>query len=405
MKVTGIIAEYNPFHNGHLYHLNQSKELTGADYIIVIMSGDYTQRGTPAIFSKYVRAETALLLGADLVLEMPVYGAVSAAPDFAACGVSGLSASGICNFLAFGSESGDITRLKKQAEISSAETIEQSEWIREGLKNGLTWPAARARALAESAPSDGVLASSPNDILAVEYLNSLKKCASSMEPVTFRRTDHGYHSEERSGAFASATAVRKAVLEKNMNFVEATVPAELLECLAKEACPPITFDDFSLLLSAQILEASLADLEQTAGMPKDLGGKLFREKLSFLPASELTAARKDRQYTYSRVNRCLLNFMLGITKEDEQKFKELDFVPWLRILGFRKDAGPLLSELKKQTSVPVITKTADARFLLSGKSYELFEKHLKTAELYRLACSLKSGYTMKNEFTRPILIV
>ena len=97
--------------------------------------------------------------------------------------------------------------------------------------------------------------------------------------------------------------------------------------------------------------------------------------------------------------------MLGITKEDEQKFKELDFVPWLRILGFRKDAGPLLSELKKQTSVPVITKTADARFLLSGKSYELFEKHLKTAELYRLACSLKSGYTMKNEFTRPILIV
>lgn len=405
MKVTGIIAEYNPFHNGHRYHLDHARELTGADYTVVIMSGDYTQRGTPAIFTKYVRAETALRLGADLVLETPVFGALSPAPDFAACGVSGLSAAGICDFLAFGSESGNLDLLRNQAELSDTETEQQSAKIREGLKSGLTWPAARSRAFSGSGDTGCSFASSPNDILAVEYLRALSKCNSTMEPVTFRRTDPGYHSEERSGSYASATAARKAILEQNLDFFTEVVPGELLECLNAECCPPVTFDDFSMLLSARILNASLEDLEQTAGMPKDLAGKLFREKLDFHSAGELTTARKDRQYTYTRVSRCLLNFMLGITKEEENIFKEYHSVPWLRVLGFRKDAGPLLSELKRKTSAPVITRTADARFLLSERSYALFEKHLMAAELYRLVCELKTGRSMRNEYTRQILII
>lgn len=405
MKVTGIIAEYNPFHNGHLYHLRRAKEMTGADYTVVIMSGDYTQRGMPAIFIKYMRAETALRLGADLVLEMPVFGAISAAPDFALCGVSGLSAAGIVNALVFGSESGDLESLKKQAALTSFETEKQSEAIRQGVKNGLTWPAARAAAVSGASSKSGGFASMPNDILGVEYLNALKKCGSAMEPMTFCRTDPGYHSEERAGAFASATAVRKAVFDRDIDFFTETVPAGLLECLQKEACPPVCFDDFSFLLSAKLLNASLSQLEQTAGMPKDLAGKLYREKFDFLPASKLTADRKDRHYTYTRVSRCLLNFMLEITKEEEQMFKEKDSAPWLRILGFRKEAGPLLSELKKRASVPLITKMADARLQLSEPSLALFEKQVRTAELYRLVCEMKTGRPIRNEYTRQILIV
>lgn len=404
MKTTGIIAEYNPFHNGHKFHLEKAKEMTGSDYAVVIMSGDYTQRGTPAIYTKYMRARTALLAGADLVLEMPVFGSVASAPDFAACGVNSLHAAGICDFLFFGSESGDIAELKTQAESLENESEEVSAAIRQGLKSGLTWPQARAYAY-ETVSGNEIVPGSPNDILGIEYIRSLNKLSSSMEPATVRRTDPGYHSEEISGSFASATAARKAIMEQNFNLLSEILPSEFFECLREECCPPVTFDDFSLLLGEKLLNASLEELFSIAGMPDDLARKLYKNKLDFLPAEELVASRKDRQYTYTRINRCLLNLMLNITTADAAAFKSFNSVPWLRILGFRKDAGPLLSALKKNASVPVITKTANAASLLSEPAMELFSKHLRSAELYRLASQLKTGRSIKNEFTRSVIIV
>lgn len=401
MKTTGIIAEYNPFHNGHRYHLEKAKETTGSDYAVVIMSGDYTQRGTPAIFSKYVRARAALLSGADLVLEMPVFGSVSSAPDFSECGVNSLHAAGICNFLFFGSESGSIECLYEQASVISEESPEISEKIKEGIKSGLSWPLARSAAYGNSE----VIASSPNDILGIEYIKALQKCHSSIRPVTIRRTDPGYHSEKRAGSFASATAARKAILENDLDFLTEILPDTFFECLKEDPCPPVTFDDCSLLLGEKLLNATSEELDAISGMPKDLARKLYNNRMEFLPASDLVAARKDRNYTYTRVNRCILNLMLGITKVDTVAFKEYGCVPWLRILGFRKNAAPLLSALKKNASVPVITKTANASSILSGQALSLFEKHLKTAELYRLLSQLKTGRSMKNEYTRSIIIV
>lgn len=226
-----------------------------------------------------------------------------------------------------------------------------------------------------------------------------------MEPATVRRTDPGYHSEEISGSFASATAARKAIMEQNFNLLSEILPSEFFECLREECCPPVTFDDFSLLLGEKLLNASLEELFSIAGMPDDLARKLYKNKLDFLPAEELVASRKDRQYTYTRINRCLLNLMLNITTADAAAFKSFNSVPWLRILGFRKDAGPLLSALKKNASVPVITKTANAASLLSEPAMELFSKHLRSAELYRLASQLKTGRSIKNEFTRSVIIV
>ena len=140
-------------------------------------------------------------------------------------------------------------------------------------------------------------------------------------------------------------------------------------------------------------------------MPQDLARKFYKKRMEFLSANALVAERKDRNYTYARVNRCLLNLVLGITNDESAAFKEFDHAPWLRILGFRKDAGPLLSELKKNASVPVITKTANASTILTGTALELFEKHVQTAELYRLVAQLKAGRSMKNEFTRSVIIV
>ncbi|MBQ7796845.1 MAG: nucleotidyltransferase family protein, partial [Lachnospiraceae bacterium] len=211
MKTTGIIAEYNPFHNGHKYHLEKARELTGCDYVVVIMSGDYTQRGTPAIYSKYVRAKAALLSGADLVLEMPVFGSVASAPDFSRCGVRSLDAAGVCDYLFFGSESGDVDILYTQASSLSEESEEISEKIKAGLKSGLPFPAARANAYGKQQ----AVTSLPNDILGIEYIRAIQESHASLKPVTIRRTDPGYHSEEKSGSFASATAARKAILENN----------------------------------------------------------------------------------------------------------------------------------------------------------------------------------------------
>ena len=160
-----------------------------------------------------------------------------------------------------------------------------------------------------------------------------------------------------------------------------------------------------MILNEKLLTLPLCELTGISGMPEDLARKLHKNRLSFASFSERTASSKDRQYTYARVSRCLLNTVLGITREETERFKALDSAPWLRILGFRKDALPLLSEIKKHSTVPMITKTADAAALLSGPSLELFYKHLQCAELYRLAAELKTGRPMKNEFTRSPVII
>jgi len=403
MKTAGIIAEYNPFHNGHRYHMAETRIQTGADYLVVIMSGDYVQRGEPAIFNKYFRTRTALMSGADLVLELPVFGAISSAADFAGCAVSSLEKSGLVDILSFGSECGNLHFLKSQAECMGMETEEISSLIRQGLKKGLSWPMARADAY-ETA-GYGAVPSSPNDILGIEYLKALKELHSPMEPFTIARTDPGYHSENRNGSFASATAARKAIEENDPDFLMKILPDAFFSCFEKEGCPAVTFDDFSAVLNEKLLNASQKQLEDASGMPKDLAAKLYKNRLRFLPARKLTAASKDRQYTYTRVSRSLLNVTLGITKQDLSSFKEMDMCPWLRILGFQRDAAPLLTELKKNSEVPIITKTADASSILSGEALRLFEKHLLTSELYRMICEIKTGKSIKNEFTRSVILL
>ena len=213
MKTAAIIAEYNPFHNGHKYQIEETRRRTGADFIAVVMSGDFVQRGAPAIYSKFLRTRSALLSGADLVVEMPVFGSLSAAQDFARCGISLFHHMGIIDELSFGSEAGEIKKLQELADQAGTETEEQSDLIRKSLRSGLTYPQALALARKDSVPV------SPNDILAVEYLKALKEFSSAVEPWTLKRSDPGYHSEGRDGSFASATAIRKAISAQDPDFL------------------------------------------------------------------------------------------------------------------------------------------------------------------------------------------
>ena len=399
MKIAAIIAEYNPFHNGHKYQIEETKRQTGANFIVVVMSGDFVQRGIPAMYSKTFRTRSALLSGADLVIEMPIFGTLSAAQDFARCGVSLFHHMGMIDVLSFGSESGNIEELWQLANHSALETNEQSALIREGLRSGLTYPQALTLAKKETVPA------SPNDILAVEYLKALKEFSSEISPWTLKRSDPGYHSEDRNGSFASATAIRKAVFSKDLEFLTAVLPDSHFECMKEESEIPLFPNDFSLLLNQKILTSDLEKLQNIFGMPGDLAAKLYKNRLEFFRTDTLTALRKDRQYTYARVSRALMNLMLDISVEDQCMFADLFRAPWIRILGFKRSSSLLLSELKRHCDIPVIAKTADAKNILSSSAYELFKKNLTASELTRMVRELKSGKSQKNEFTQaPVMI-
>ena len=267
MKIVGLITEYNPFHAGHLYHMQQARELTGADYCVVLMSGSFVQRGEPAIFDKYLRTKTALLAGADLVLEIPAAFSTASAHEFAAYGVALLSAIGV-DAVVFGSECGQIEFLKQAASALNHESAEFQERLRKGLKAGLTYPQARAKALEMEDTWASVL-TSPNNILGIEYLRAAEDLHSPMEFYTISRKGSGYHEDTLADAnFPSASAIRGIIrnsLSKDKDLLD--ILASHLPAVTHPAytgAVPVFVDDFSELLNAAVLQMqatfSIADL-------------------------------------------------------------------------------------------------------------------------------------------------
>ena len=257
MKIVGLITEYNPFHAGHLYHMQQARELTGADYCVVLMSGSFVQRGEPAIFDKYRRTKAALLAGADLVLEMPIAFSTASAHEFAAYGVALLSAIGV-DAVVFGSECGQIEFLKQAASALNHESAEFQERLRKGLKAGLTYPQARAKALEMEDTWASVL-SSPNNILGIEYLRAAEDLHSPMEFYTISRKGSGYHEDTLADAnFPSASAIRGIIrnsLSKDkylLDILASHLPA--VTHPAYTGAVPVFVDDFSELLNAAVLQ-------------------------------------------------------------------------------------------------------------------------------------------------------
>lgn len=413
IKTAGIIAEYNPFHNGHQYQIEEIRRQTGADFVIVAMSGDFVQRGEPAIFDKYTRTRMALCGGADLVVELPALFATSSAEDFAACGVSLLSSLGT-DFLCFGSESGNLSHLQKAAEILSEESAIWQSLLQTYLKQGETYPSARSLAVAELTGDPGLstLLATPNNILAVEYLKALKQQGSSMIPVTIRRRGCGYHDTEFSGPYASASAIRlllsqSAVLEST-ETLRMQIPPAVFEALLEEGAltKPVFPDDLSELLQFRLLSAvqRQEDLSRFLDFSSDLAARLTRQVLHFAPFSEQILQLKTKGYTYTRISRALLHLLLDITKEQSSQAKSLGYAPYARILGFKKSAGPLLSHLRRQSRIPLITKTADAKKLLSPEAMKVLETDFYVSHIYQSLLA-SHGRLMRNEYTKSVIVL
>ncbi|WP_455903287.1 nucleotidyltransferase family protein [Clostridium sp.] len=405
MKIVGLITEYNPFHAGHLYHMQRARELTGADYCVVLMSGSFVQRGEPAIFDKYRRTKAALLAGADLVLEMPAAFSTASAHEFAAYGVALLSAIGV-DAVVFGSECGQIETLRQAAYALNHESAEFRERLQKGLKAGLTYPQARAKALEMEDTWASVL-SSPNNILGIEYLRAAEDLHSPMEFYTISRKGSGYHEDTLADAnFPSASAIRGIIrnsLSKDKDLLD--ILASHLPAVTHPAytgAVPVFVDDFSELLNAAVLQMqatfSIADLSP------ELAARLAKPPYCPLSFEERIQALKTRQLTYTRVSRALLHLALDMHEEDISLWKDEGYALYARILGFRRQSSPLLSCLHKKSSIPLITKMADAAQSLAPSALALLEQEVYASHLYQTV-RIKRGGVFQNEYTEGLVFV
>lgn len=449
MLVNAIIAEYNPFHNGHKYQLDTCKTQAGADYTIVVISGDFTQRGAPALLPKHERARMALLGGADLVLELPLYYACGSAEYFANGAVALLDKLGVVNYLCFGSECGDIQKIQEIAELLQDEPPAYRESLKQALKNGMTYPQARKEALcsffagAESSssitqdsrcqkcPAGQIplteLLSTPNNILGIEYCRALMMRKSSILPFTIQRLGAAYHESALSGSElnASALAIRTALTEGmgfsvHMPFTKANTghmkpDNEIAPALAlcRDMLPPSSYeilcenwqkrcpvfeDDLSHVLHFKLLSEAEKGFSDYVDVTEDLSDRIVKRLPQFLSFSQFCTLLKTREMTYTRISRCLLHILLDMKRKTLADYIRQDYVPYARILGMKQSAAPLLHAVKQNGSLPLVSKLADADKLLSAEAFAMLKDDIRAAHLYQSILTSRYGVTIENEY-------
>ncbi|MBD5450357.1 MAG: nucleotidyltransferase [Lachnospiraceae bacterium] len=388
MKTAGIIAEYNPFHNGHAYQIDAARKMTGADYCIVIMSGDFVQRGTPAFMDKYTRTEAALTGGADLVLELPVCYALGSAEYFASGAVALLDKLGITDTLCFGSECGDISLLSEFASKLLGEDDVFKQVLDRQLRRGLTYPSARNAALQACAPHLNAhmnVMMTPNNILGIEYCKALHRRNSSIQPYTVARAGSAYHDASLNNSFSSALAIREAVSSSGrLTDVRALIPQSCYEILESQydRTYPILPDDLSLPLHYQLLSEQASGYTQYADIDNSLSDRIIKKLPGYRNFTDFCEQLKTKNRTYTRVARSLMHILLRIEKTDLEHYQSEDYIYYARILGFRKEAEPLLTAMKAQSSIPLISKLADAAPLLSENGRRMLDMDIYSSHIY-----------------------
>lgn len=411
MKVTGIIAEYNPFHNGHAYQIQEARKMTGADYIVVVMSGDFTQRGVPAIIDKYSRTEMALKAGADLVIELPLYYASGSAEFFANGAISILDKLGVVDSLLFGSECGDIQLLTDIADILINKKEILDHGIKEKVKSGISYPLARIRTIEEIVPNafehvDAM--GQPNNILGFEYIRALKNRNSKIIPYTNRRNGSGYHDRMVTNILSSALAIRSSIeANDSLEMVKDQMPDYVYEILQRnfKKTFPVYNEDISALLKYKLLLDAQEGYYNYADISPDFSDKIEKNLSKYISYNQYCDLLKTKDITYARVGRCLLHILLNIRKDNLHTYVDNDFTFYARMLGFRKSSGELLSEIKKNSSIPLISKLADAKNVLSPLALEMLDADIQSAHIYDTVVTEKYKQSNINEFQREIIVI
>ncbi|MBQ7615163.1 MAG: nucleotidyltransferase family protein [Butyrivibrio sp.] len=455
MKVAGIIAEFNPFHNGHKYLIDLCKKEYGADYVVVVMSGDYVQRGAPALVSKFSRAKMALLSGADLVLELPIYYCLGSAEYFAEGALSVLDGLGIITDLFFGSECADIEILSKIADVLVKEPPVYKCALLKALSGGESFPAARTKAImawlnsndsanidpdftGENRSSDNSFSSleeifsSPNSILALEYLKALKRRDSSIKPHTIKRVGAGYgntridignaeHADNSAcksmpndmGAniLASALGLRNTIFENGITksakleqvkeSLMTAMPQESLDVLSSYEGSFLDCNSFSDALRYKLFLEKNAGFEKYLDVNSDLSNRIISNLSQYESFDQFCLLLKTKNLTYTRISRCLMHTLLNITEENMDVYKADNFTSYGRILGIKKESSALLSLIHEKSSIPVPGRFKDMEKELSAAQLRLFRETLTGSEIYNCV----SGNGIVSEYSlKPIIL-
>lgn len=441
MKTVGIIAEFNPFHNGHKYLIEQAKQTTGADNVIIICSGNYVQRGLPAIWDKSIRTKMALLNGADAVFELPFYYSTASAETFARAAVKFLNDLNCVDYLCFGCETKKIELLQVIADILLDEPLDFKNLLAKALKTGISYPKARTIAITEylnnknividkiptaKIPStnnileseinstlsgsalnsdknlilpDNIL-SMPNNILAIEYLKALKLFNSNIKPVPIVRIGAGYHSCDTNLEFASATGIRNKLAARDTDDLGFLIPDNTLDFLSLGKY--IVAKDFNSLLGTKLIEQN--SFSHIYGINDELSNRINNYKYDFTDFDNFIKKIQSKNYTYSAISRALLHIMLDLKEDDVAEFIHKDYFKFGRLLGFKKSSD-ILSIIKKNSKIDIISKFSTYYNSSDATSKKMLDISINADHIYRMIYMTKYKIFFPTEQERQIVIV
>lgn len=384
MKATGIVVEYNPFHNGHKYHLQKTKELNPNNIIIAVMSGDFVQRGEPSIIDRWTKTKMALANGVDLVIELPVFYSSQSAEIFAK-GAVGILEELKCESMVFGSESGKIDELKRISTLQESEEFKIK--LKERLKSGDSYPTAHSSTMKEILGESEL---NSNDILGLEYIKAIRYWKSSIIPMTLKREKVGYHDTNIVGDFASATKIREH-LKKNEE-ISSIVTQESLNTL-KEYSNFTYMENFYPFIRYELIKNSnnLSDIQD---MEIGFENRLLENAIKFINYDEFFKSISNRRYTTGRVQRVLTHTLLALTTNITEEVKKS--IPYVRVLGFNSKGREYLSYLKKFDNSKIITSYKKMNENFSPEVCSLIEFNERSSQIYRLI----NNY---NDYKSPII--
>ena len=397
MKILGLIVEYNPFHNGHLYHLKKSLEITNSTHSIAVMSGNFLQRGEPALFDKYKRAEMAVSNGVDLVVELPTLYACQSAEIFAHGAITLLNSLNCIDSICFGSEHGDIDLLVEISKILINEPDKFKTLLKKNLDEGILFALARSKALSEYMLNHTNLniyenklndvLSTPNNILGIEYIKSLLKHKSTIRPYSITRIQADYNSETIESNICSATAIRKTLKEYNtLNSISNVVPIKTFELISKSIDNNFNpmFDEYYFDTIRELVIRDLNILNSYFDVNEGIENKIYKSVFSCKNIFELQQSIKSKRYTLTKVKRILNNILLGITKDDMNTVKNIMKLPYVRILAFNDKGREIIKQIKLNSEIKIINKFSNVNFE-DDKVFETLIKYdIKATNMYNI---------------------
>ena len=408
-KVLGIVAEYNPFHNGHLYHLEQAKKITGSNYTVAIISGNFTQRGSTSLFDKWSKAKTALQCGVDLVIELPVLYSISSAENFADGAIKILDSLKVLDYIAFGAETANVDILNSIADVLLREPKEYKNLLSKELQKGISFPKARQNALVaylNDFRKYATVLSSPNNILGVEYLKALKKYRSKIQAIAIERYEAGYNDLGYTSNIASATAIRNMVKNNGFKILKNLMPAPSYATLMEAIKNGHLVPDLSVLEKQIIYNLRKMSTTQIAQLPDVSEGLEFALKNTANSCSNLVDFLniiKSKRYTSTRIQRILLYSLLGITKKDMDLSKKVQ--PYVRVLGFNERGKFLLSEIAKANpKLEIVTSVKKFYDATSNKNLKaMIDKDIEATNVYTIGYDNDSWSNL--DFSKKIVII